>query len=160
MTTKLGQWMNHYQINPVELAERTGLSQKLISKWLSGESTIPLACAVIISDFFNITLDNLVNTDPDDFKGEFSEYHIIETRNFVAASRLQNYLEKIDAPHEVVVVKLKGKDDCFTIRYRSKYPIELNEIRKIVKSRKYKDARERKGISEEDKYAGMSICSL
>lgn len=159
MKTKLDRWMNHFDINPVELAEKTGLSQKFISKWLSGESTIPLACAVTISDCFGITLDNLVNTDPEEFKGEFSEYHIIETKNFVAASRLQNYLEKNEIPHEVIVVQLKGKDDCFTIRYRSKYPIELKEIRKIAKSRKYKDVRERL-TSDEDKYAGMSICKL
>ena len=161
MKTMLNEWLNHFELNPKLLSEKTGISQKLISKWVTGESSLPLSSAARISDILGITIDNLVNTHPSDFKGEFSDYHIIETKDFKIASRIQNYLEDVDAPHEVMVVLHDKKDPCFIIRYNMKYPIEPKEIIKLSKKRKYKDVREKISSDNiEDKYAGMSICQL
>lgn len=161
MKTMLNEWLDHFDLNPALLSEKTGISQKLILKWVSGESSLPLSSAARISDVLGITIDNLVNTHPSDFKGEFSEYHVIETKDFKIASRVQNYLKGEDIPHEVMVVLMDKKDPCFIIRYNAKYPIEPKKVMEISKKRKYKDVRERiRPENIEDKYAGMSICQL
>ena len=52
-----------------ELAEKVGVTRQSIAKWESGESIPDLERSKAIADVFGVSLDDLVNYEPDDNMG-------------------------------------------------------------------------------------------
>lgn len=58
------QLRKQHNFSQEELAEKVGVSRQTLSKWENGESIPDIEKCKIISDTFNVTLDELVNYEP------------------------------------------------------------------------------------------------
>lgn len=64
MTQFSNNFISLYQHNGITLeglAEKIGVSRQTISKWMNGDSTPDLLYAQKLADYFEVTLDDLVN---------------------------------------------------------------------------------------------------
>ena len=158
MKTCLADWMVHFDINPVQLAEKTGISQKMITKYLTGQTTPSLEVCSIIAETFSITIDDLVYSTPQESVDKLGTYHVIETTDIKVAIRLQNYFKKKDIKTEILVIKagVSGSNtDRFMIDYNSDEILNPKDIVKITSKRKYSDRREK--MKDDQKYADMGV---
>lgn len=158
MKTCLASWMNYFDINPVQLSEKTGVSQKMISKYLAGETTPSLEVCGILAKSFSITLDELVYSTPQASIDKIGTYHIIESTDIKVAVRLQNYFNKKNIKNEILVIKscIIGSDkDRFVINYETEDILNPKDITKIVSKRKYSDKREK--AKDDTKYTDMGV---
>ncbi len=57
------------QMTQEELAERVGVSRQALAKWEAGETTPDIEKSRVIAEVFGVSLDDLVNYEPDEAFG-------------------------------------------------------------------------------------------
>lgn len=57
------------QLTQENIAEKVGVSRQAVAKWESGETVPDLDKCKILADFFEVTLDDLANYEPDQHMG-------------------------------------------------------------------------------------------
>lgn len=80
-----------------ELAERLGISRQSVSKWESGQSVPDLKKLIILSDIYNVTIDNLVK--------DSDEYDILQEKD--AKDSKVNIIDN-DTKLTQVIINLHG----------------------------------------------------
>lgn len=158
MKTHLGEWMDHFELSVDELGEKSGISPKVITKWLEGKSTPSLVAINQISDTIGITIDDIVNNSPEQTMKVINNNHLIETTNIKIAVRLQNYFTS-KAIENKIVVRLLDNEEVFIISYIADIPLDIKEVLRISKKRKYRDDREN-SYDEDIRYTGIAISNL
>ena len=58
-----------HQMTQEDLAEKVGVSRQAVAKWESGESIPDLEKSRLLADAFGVSLDDLVNYEPEDNLG-------------------------------------------------------------------------------------------
>ena len=102
LNTFIAEWINHFDINPVQLSEKTGIDNLKISSWLSGASSPTLIDICKIADALDILIDDLVKRAPLSAADDYTNQHVIETTDIKTAIRLQNYFRKYNVNCGVV----------------------------------------------------------
>ena len=90
-----------------ELAERLGISRQSVSKWESGQSVPDLKKLIILSDIYNVTIDNLVK--------DSDEYDILQEKD--AKDSKVNIIDN-DTKSTQIIINLHG--GRLEYEYRSK----------------------------------------
>lgn len=80
-----------------ELAERLGISRQSVSKWESGQSVPDLKKLIILSDIYNVTIDNLVK--------DSDEYDILQEKD--AKDSKVNIIDN-DTKSTQIIINLHG----------------------------------------------------
>lgn len=158
MKTHLNEWMDHFELSVEKLGEMSGISPKIITKWLNETTTPSLAAITHISETLGITIDDIVNNTPKQAIDNISNSHLIETTDIKTAVRVQNYFTEKEIDHQVVVRDVDGVE-VFLINYVSTLPLDIKEISKISKLWRYKDARE-KSTEVDIRYERMMISNM
>lgn len=70
MKTYIKKWASYLGISLDSLAEDSGVSPKIIQKWFNEELTPSVAQLSAISKVMNVSMDNLIDKDPDDLEFE------------------------------------------------------------------------------------------
>ncbi len=82
LATNLSDLRKQNGLTQEELGERIGVSNKTISKWENGIFVPDITCLTAIADFYNISVDDLLNGNKNQFnkkKGRVSS----RTRNLI-----------------------------------------------------------------------------
>lgn len=65
ISTNLVHLRKYYKYSQEYLAEKIGVSRQAVAKWESGETLPDLENCIALANLYNVTLDNLVNYDPE-----------------------------------------------------------------------------------------------
>ena len=65
ISVNLTHLRKYYKYSQEYLAEKIGVSRQAVAKWESGETLPDLENCIALANLYNVTLDNLVNYDPD-----------------------------------------------------------------------------------------------
>lgn len=148
MKTYLSEYLHYRNITPQSLGDSTGVSPKIIAKYISGSTTPSLEVATILCDALNITVDDLISVHPKDHeKTGISSY--VTTASFKEAVRLQNYLAETNCAPTLEAHCFGDLRMDFVIRYSRSIPLTVKEMRKVTKSKKYADSREKTAPNED-----------
>lgn len=60
---ELKNWRKTYNLTQKELSEKTGLSQQSISVWENGKISPTIDSCIILANFYNISIDELIGRD-------------------------------------------------------------------------------------------------
>ena len=160
METHLKEWMEYYGVTSDMIAFKSGMSAKVIDKYVNGETTPSLAAIKTISETIGVSIDNLVGITPSEMidNMELQEsMHIAETTSHKLAVRVQNYCKANGI--ECRVIAIIGDYENFIIQYSGNV-IDVKELVKISRKLKYRDEREKNIYDEEVRYKDMEITKL
>ena len=138
MKTYLKEWMESMGETPETLSEKTKLSSKMIQKWIDGTTTPSLEAMSIISKTIGVSVDTLIYSNGPQ-KEEIYMAPTFTTSDLSEAVRFQNFCKDKEIECGLMV---DVKNEIFIVVYQSDAPIDIKEIAKIVKKRKYRDSRE------------------
>jgi len=113
-------------VKQIELAQAIGATRSAISYYESGKSEPTLNIIVSISEFFNISVDELLKDHNNNFENEKEELkHVI----FVAETMLENkYIDGLYELRDTYIEKLKRLKNIVDVEI----PDRINEINKII----------------------------
>lgn len=159
MPTHLKEWMDHYGVTSEMIAFKTGMSVKVLDKYLSGETTPSLPAIKTISETIGVSIDDILNATPSeviDIIQSQEHMHVIETTSHKVAVRMQNYLAQ--AGRTCRVIAIVGDTESFIIQYDGEI-IDIADIYKISKKLKYRDSRE-KCDNEDIRFKDMELSRM
>ncbi len=64
--TRLAEAQWRSGVTQTEIAAKCGVAPKTVSRWMAGETGIPLEAAAVVADTCGVTLDWLAGIDNDD----------------------------------------------------------------------------------------------
>ena len=121
-----------------QLAEKLSVSRQAISKWETGESLPDVDKAMLICDFFGVTLDFLLREREDVSLIQPDDNMDRAIIKFMGSARQMNQISE-----ELVAIAMDGKIDEEEMIRLQEINSTLDSITKIIKDIKEKMGRER-----------------
>lgn len=159
LSTHLKDWMDYYQVTSEMISFKTGMSTKVIDKFVNCETTPSIAALKIISDTIGVSMDDIIDNTPETKISELESQdsmHIVETIKHDTAVCIQNYLAELGRTCRVIA--LVGDTEKFIIQYDGDM-IDINVFHKVSKKFKYRDVRI-KEFDEDKRYKDMELTRL
>lgn len=111
MKTFIGEWMEHFNLTSEQLGETSGISPKIITRWLREETTPSVAQLDIISKALRVSMDDLIRLNP----GEMTNEHIDvddeqSNRNIsqpIISTMLKEWANKFDVTADEISAQTK-----------------------------------------------------
>lgn len=123
----IGSWMKKLGVDAHEIFHKTGIPVEYITKWVNNEDNPSVAQLLAISQVLGISVDDLINSEPDKYLERFISDHIFETRDYKKCVRFMNYCEKEGISADGLVVKtLQGV--IYSVRYNTTFPLSLKDL--------------------------------
>lgn len=107
MKTFIGEWMEHLNYTPEKLGDATGISPKIIARWLKEETTPSVLQLDVVSKVMGVTMDDLTRLNPFDAKGSSNSDKEPVSGNPIVTTMLDAWAKKFDVTADEIAAHTK-----------------------------------------------------